>query len=53
MAPHTAHERPKRPRSPPVDDGAEPSGLGREERGEAVASESELLYRSMVRAGLL
>lgn len=54
MAPHTAHERVKRPRSPPpADDGAGGCALGREERGEAAASESKVLYRSMVRAGLL
>lgn len=54
IAPYTAHERVKRPRSPPTDDeGHEFGVVGHEERGEELASESELLRRSMVRAGLL
>lgn len=61
MAPYTAHERIKRPRSPPTDDdpldgtgvGRVFGGLGCEESGEGTPGRSEVLYRSMVRAGLL
>ena len=54
IAPYTAQERVKRSRSPPTDDGArQVFEMGQEEWGEAAPSESELLRRSMVRAGLL
>ncbi|SPO01354.1 uncharacterized protein DNG_04030 [Cephalotrichum gorgonifer] len=60
IAPYTARERIKRPRSPPTDDSSDFmdrrafGALGCEERGDVGRrDENEVLLRSMVRAGLL